>query len=112
MSFGRRIKALGVGNETEYINLIFNDFLSTKDIQLETTALYIPQRNGRYERERYVIVESVRSIQYFKELPVFLWAETVNTGVYILKRTLTTQGPDSTVYQLWFRVSALLSFGS
>lgn len=114
--FGHQVKALRVDNGTEYINLCFNDFLHKKGIQLETTAPYTPQQNGRSERDMRTIVESARSMIYSKEVPLYLWAEAVNTAVYVLNRTPTSQAPNSTPYELWTGKSLYLNhlriFGS
>lgn len=114
--FSHKVKALRVDNGTEYINLHFGDFLNKKGIQLETAAPYTPQQNGRSERDMRTIVESARSMIYSRELPLYLWAEAVNTAVYILNRTPTTQAPNSTPHELWTGKSASLNhlkiFGS
>ncbi|GBM93466.1 Retrovirus-related Pol polyprotein from transposon TNT 1-94 [Araneus ventricosus] len=109
-------KHLRVDNGTEYISLHFNDFLNKKGIQLETTAPYTPQQNGRSERDMRTIVESARSMMYSKELPLYVWSQAVNTAIYILNRTPTSQAPDSTPHELWTGKSTSLNhlriFGS
>ncbi|GBL79926.1 Retrovirus-related Pol polyprotein from transposon TNT 1-94 [Araneus ventricosus] len=114
--FSHKIKALRVDNGTEYINLHFSDFLNKKDIQLETTAPYTPQQNERSERGMRTTVGIARSITYSKELPLYLWAEAVNTAIYILNRTPASQAPDSTLHELWTGKSTSLNhlriFGS
>ena len=47
------------------------------------------------------IVESARAMIYNKNLPLFLWAEAVNTAVSILNNTPTSQAPISTPHELW-----------
>ncbi|GFX87753.1 retrovirus-related Pol polyprotein from transposon TNT 1-94 [Trichonephila clavipes] len=61
-----------------------------------------PQRNGAAERENRTIVESARSIIYATNLPLKLWAEAVNTSVYVLNRTRPTTVKDKSPYELWF----------
>lgn len=61
--FDHLIKALGVDNETEYINMYFND---KKGIQLKTMAPYTPQHTGKSERDRRTIVKSARSMIILK----------------------------------------------
>lgn len=39
---------------------------------------------------------------YTRDLPKHLWAEAVNTVVYILNRTPTTQTPNSTPFEMWY----------
>ncbi|GFY46300.1 retrovirus-related Pol polyprotein from transposon TNT 1-94 [Trichonephila inaurata madagascariensis] len=55
---------------------------------------YTPQQNGAAECENRTIVESARSIIYATNLPLKLWAETVNMFVYVLNRTGPTSVKD------------------
>uniref|UniRef100_A0A1Y1MYL6 Retrovirus-related Pol polyprotein from transposon TNT 1-94 n=1 Tax=Photinus pyralis TaxID=7054 RepID=A0A1Y1MYL6_PHOPY len=99
--FGHSIKALHVDNGSEYINSNFKDFLQKNGIEIERTAPYNPQQNGKAEREMRTIVESARSMLYEKDLPVEFWGDAVNTAVYILNRTPNSQTCGKTPYQLW-----------
>ncbi|GFT48403.1 integrase catalytic domain-containing protein [Trichonephila clavipes] len=63
---------------------------------------YTPQQNGAAERENRTIVECARSIIYAANLPLKLWAEAVNTSVYVLNRTGPTSVKDKSPYELWF----------
>jgi len=92
---------LHINNGGEYCNEDFRTYLSQCGIILETTAPSTPEQNGRAEREMRTIVESARSMLYAKDVPLYLWAEAVNTAVYILNRTATSQAPNSTPYELW-----------
>lgn len=51
-----------------------------------------------------------------KSLPRFLWAEAVNTAVFLLNRTATSQVPNATPYEIWHGIKPDLShvrvFGS
>ena len=96
-----KVKFLHVDNGTEYINQEVKKYLSDHGIQLETTAPYTPEQNGRAERDMRTIVESARSMIHAKQVPLTLWAEAVNTAVYLLNRTTSTQSPNSTPYELW-----------
>ena len=40
-------------------------------------------------------------MQYSKGLPKKLWAEAVNTAVYLLNRTLVAKDRTATPYELW-----------
>ncbi|GFX97551.1 retrovirus-related Pol polyprotein from transposon TNT 1-94 [Trichonephila clavipes] len=63
---------------------------------------YTPQQNGVAGRENRTIVECARSIIYYANLPLKLWAEAVNTSVYVLNRTGPTSVKDKSPYELWF----------
>ena len=96
--FGNSIKTLHVDNGGEYCNEDFR--VSQREITLETTAPSTPEQNARAEHDMRTIVESARSMLYAKDIPLYLWAEAVNTAVYILNRTATSQAPNSTPYEL------------
>lgn len=99
--FGRTVKIFHTDNGTEFCNFEFQEYLLRQGIQHETTAPYTPEQNGRVERENRTVVESARSMLYTKDLPKCLWAEAVNTAVYILNTTPTTQIPNSTPFEIW-----------
>lgn len=99
--FSTSPKVLHVDNGKEYINNEFKEYLSKMGIQLETTAPYTPEQNGRAERDMRTIVECARSMLYTKDIPTKLWAEAINTAIYILNRTPTSQTPSSTPYEVW-----------
>lgn len=99
--FGRSIKILRMDNGKEYINSEMIRYLTKAGIQLETTAPYTPQQNGRSERDNRTLVESARSMLHAKNLPVKLWAEAINTGAYVLNRTPTTRTKGTTPYEIW-----------
>lgn len=114
--FGRGIKYLHVDNGKEYCNREFEEFLSREGIELETTAPYTPEQNGRAERDNRTIVESARSMIHGAGVSTKLWAEAVNTAVYILNRTPSSQTPNSTPFEMWTNkkpdLSHLKVFGS
>jgi len=87
--YNRSIQILHTDNGTEYVNSEFKEYLSKHDITAERTAPYSPQQNSRAERDMRTIVESARAMLYNADLPMELWAEAVNTAVYILNRTPT-----------------------
>jgi len=99
--FGQMIKILRSDNGTEFNNAVFQEFLKRHGIQHETTAPYTPEQNARLERENRTVVESARSMLYTKDLPKSLWAEAINTAVYVLNRTPTTQILNSTPFEIW-----------
>uniref|UniRef100_A0A1Y1NHZ0 Retrovirus-related Pol polyprotein from transposon TNT 1-94 n=1 Tax=Photinus pyralis TaxID=7054 RepID=A0A1Y1NHZ0_PHOPY len=99
--FGHRVKVLHVDNGTEYVNHCFKDFLMKMGIEMERTAPYNPEQNGKAERDMRTIVESARSMLYAKDLPTELWGEAVNTAVYILNRTQNHQTVGTSPYELW-----------
>ncbi|GBM62788.1 Retrovirus-related Pol polyprotein from transposon TNT 1-94 [Araneus ventricosus] len=77
---------------------------------------YTPEQNGAAERENRTIVEAARSILHHKGFPLKLWAEAVNTAVYVLNRTGPTREKEKTPIELWsgssFNVGYLRVFGT
>lgn len=98
--FGHSIKILRVDNGKEFINSAMMDFMISHGILLETTAPYTPQQNGRSERDNRTIMESARTMLHASGLPLRLWAEAVNTAVYSLNRTSSSQVKD-TPSEIW-----------
>lgn len=99
--FQRNVKTLRVDNGREYCNERTMRYLREKGINMETTAPYTPEQNGRAERDNRSLVESARTMLHAKSLPVKLWAEAVNTACYILNRTPTTSNRGMTPYEAW-----------
>lgn len=78
---------------------------------------YTPEQNGLCERNNRSIVEKARCLLYEAQFEKFLWAEAVNTAVYIKNRS-PTSGLDknTTPYEIWTgrkpNLSHLRIFGS
>lgn len=113
--FREEIKILRTDNGTEYTNGIVANFLKERGIKLMTSAPYTPEQNGRAEREMRTIVECARTMLLTRNLQKSLWAEAVNTAVYVLNRTLGSRSDTATPFELWSNkkpdVSHLRQFG-
>lgn len=68
---------------------------------MENTAPYTPEQNGKAERENRTIMESARTMIGHKNLSKALWAEAVNTAVYVLNRTPRSKNPKQTLFEIW-----------
>ncbi|GBN79837.1 Retrovirus-related Pol polyprotein from transposon TNT 1-94 [Araneus ventricosus] len=90
--------------------------LQSCGINIRYSMPYTPEQNGAEERENRTIVEAARSILHHKGLPLKLWAEAVNTAVYVLNRTGPTREKEKTPIELWsassFNVRYLKDFGT
>ncbi|UYV83987.1 hypothetical protein LAZ67_X000796 [Cordylochernes scorpioides] len=69
----------------------------------ELTAPYTPEQNGIAERDNRTIVESARCLLHGRKMPLELWAEAVNTAVYLLNRCTTKVLGNSTPYEIWYK---------
>lgn len=105
---GYEISVLRSDNGTEYTNNDVNNILKASGVQHQKTVPYSPEENGSAEREMRTIVEAARTILHAKNLPLKLWAEAVNTAVYVLNRTGTSTVPGKTPYELWFNKRAVV----
>lgn len=97
--FGKTMQTLKSDHGGEYCNGPMEKYLKEKGITMENSAPYTPQQNGKAERDNRTIMEYARSILYASKLPPYLWAEAVNTAVYLANRT--TSHKDCTPYELW-----------
>lgn len=71
----------------EYTNYNVKALLENSGIQHQTSTPYTPQQNGSAERVLRTIVEAARTLISSKNLSKNLWAEAINTVVYVLNRT-------------------------
>ncbi|UYV67549.1 hypothetical protein LAZ67_5001172 [Cordylochernes scorpioides] len=103
---GNKIKRFRTDNGTEFLNKNFSDYLKSLGIVHELTALYTPEQNGISERDNRTIVESARCLLHGRKMPLELWAEAVNTAVYLLNRCTTKVLGNSTPYEIWYKRKA------
>lgn len=109
--YGIKIKKIRSDNGKEYEPNKLVQFLSKEGIHHEKTVPYTPQQNGAAERENRTIVEAARTMLYAKGLCKQLWAEAINTAVYVLNRTGTSTEKDKTPFELWQKKSIFKVFG-
>ncbi|CAL8090833.1 unnamed protein product [Prunus armeniaca] len=84
-----KLKKLRSDRGGEYNLVEFDRFCADIGIERPLTTPYTPQQNGVAERKNRTIVEMAKCLLLEKKIPLELWAETVNTSVYILNRCLT-----------------------
>ena len=98
---GACIKTLRTDGGGEYTSIEFKDFCEKERIKHEFTPLYTPQHNGTAERRNRTIMNMVRSMLKYKELPMALWSEAAATAVYILNRCPTSRFDGITPEEAW-----------
>ena len=64
-------------------------FLQKSGIHHQLTVTYTPQQNGVSERKNRSVMNMSRCLLFEKEMPKQLWAEAVNTAVYLQNRLPT-----------------------
>ena len=100
--FGRTMQTFRSDNGTEFCNTRMREYMKTRGITFETTAPYMPEQNGKSERDNRTIVEAARTMLQAKRMPAYLWAEAVATAVYILNRTGNSRSKEGcTPYEQW-----------
>lgn len=98
---GCKIKSLRSDNGREYINSNFDLYLEKEGITRQLTVPHTPQQNGVAERANRTLVEMARSMMVYANVKPTLWAEALNTAVYIRNRCPTKQLENKTPYEEW-----------
>lgn len=96
------VKVFRSDNGLEYANSEVESILSKRGIRHHRSVPYTPEQNGSAEREMRTLVEAGRTMIHAAGLSLSLWAEAVNTAVYVLNRTGTSSIVGKTPYELWF----------
>lgn len=91
-------------NGSEYKNENLTTWLQDRGINHGFSAPYTPQQNGLIEREIRTVLDSARTMLLKANLTQQLWAEAVSTAVYLLNRVPTRNNPETTPYELWFKL--------
>lgn len=98
---GNKIKRIRSDNAKEYVSKEFNQFLEAKGIKREFSIEYTPEQNGVAERMNRTIVEMARCMLIQSKSPTSLWAEAVNTAVYLRNRCPSKATGNKTPSELW-----------
>ena len=96
----RSIKTLRSDRGGEYLNGEFLDYLKENGIVSQWTPPYTPQLNGVSERRNRTLLDMVRSMMSYADLPVFLWGYALETSAYLLNKVPSKSVPQ-TPYEIW-----------
>src|SRR6185503_815241 len=100
---GKTIKAFRSDNGGEYISNELMAWFNSKGILHEFTPPYSPESNGVAERINRSIGENLRAM--LEDLPTYdkrLWAEAVQTWVYLKNRQPHKAVKDQTPYEAFY----------
>ena len=86
----KKLKCLKSDNGGDYCSHEFEDNCSTNGIHRQKIVPRTPQENGVAERMNRTIMERARSMRLNARLPLHMWAEVVNTIVYLINRGPST----------------------
>ena len=78
-----RVKALRTDNGIEFKNSILDHFCAEKGIMRQYSSAHTPQQNGVAERRNRTLKDTARTMLCDSKLPVFFWAEVINTAYYV-----------------------------
>lgn len=98
---GCKIKSMRTDNGGEFVNAEFNSYLEKEGIRRQLTVPHTPQQNGVAERGNRTLVEMARSMMVHAGVRQSLWAEAINTAVYIRNRCPTRKLQNMTPYEVW-----------
>ncbi|KAA0058340.1 gag/pol protein [Cucumis melo var. makuwa] len=97
---GKTINILRSDRGGEYMDLQFQDYLIEHGIQSQLVAPNTPQQNGVSERRNRTLLDMVRSMMSFAQLPYSFWRYALETAIYILNN-VPSKSVSETPYELW-----------
>ena len=83
-----KVKALRTDNGTKFKNAILDHFCADRGILRRYSAVQTPQQNGVAERGNRTLIDAARTILCDSKLPIFLWAEKINTSCHVHNHVL------------------------
>lgn len=97
---GKCIKTLRSDRDGEYLLGDFRDYLTAKGITSQLSAPGMPQQNGVAERRNRTLMDMVRSMMSYSDLPISFWGHALETAAYILNLVSSKSVP-TTPTKLW-----------
>ena len=94
------VRAIRSDNGTELRNALLNDFCVDKGISRQYSAPRTSKQNGVVERKNRTLIEVARTMLSELKLPMYFWAEAVNTTCYTQNRTLINKDLTKTSYEI------------
>jgi len=96
----KTIKVLRTDRGGEYTSGILNDFCKENGIIHHYTMPYTPHQNGVAERRNRTLMDMVRSMMAYSDLPLLFWGEALHTAVYLLNHS-PSKAIAVSPYELW-----------
>lgn len=97
----KRVKIIRSDNGLEFKNQGMTVLCAKEGIIQEFSAPYTPEQNGLIERANRTIGETARTMLQASELSLSLWAEAVNTAVYLRNRMTNSVNKEKTPFELF-----------
>ncbi|MDM1575528.1 integrase catalytic domain-containing protein, partial [Escherichia coli] len=105
----KSLKVLRSDRGGEYLSGEFRDYLKEHGIVSQWTPSGTPQLNEVSERRNRTLLDMVRSLMSFTDLPVFLWGHSLLTAIYLLNRVPSKTVP-TMPYEMWHGKKSSLSY--
>ena len=96
----KSIKTLRSDQRGEYLSTKFIEFLKENDITSQLTPPGTPQFNGVSERQNRTLLDMVRSMMSYTDLPISLWGYALQMASYILNR-VPSKSVSTIPYEIW-----------
>lgn len=100
--FHANIKIIRTDNDTEFFNHQFSHFLSSLEIQHQSSCPYTPQQNARVERKHKHLLEMTRSLRFQSGLLAKYWGECLLTATHLINLLPTPVLQFKSPYELLF----------
>jgi transposase InsO family protein len=84
----RNINILRSYNGGEYTSKYFANFCKDVGIKRDLTMPYNPRQNGVEERKNRTIMEAVKTMIHYQDLPMHLWAEATKNNSICTKQII------------------------
>lgn len=85
-------------------------FLVRRMVLRDTPQLLTPQQNGVAERKNKTILNMMRSLLSWRNVPETFWTEAVKWVVYLLNRSPTFAVKDATPEEVWCEVKPSVKY--
>nr|GFB60056.1 retrovirus-related Pol polyprotein from transposon TNT 1-94 [Tanacetum cinerariifolium] len=85
---------------TEFLNKTLNSFFKEEGIEHQTLTARTPEQNGVVKRRNRTLVEAARTMLLASQLPLFFWAEAIETTCYTQNRSIIIPTHDKTPYHI------------
>ena len=97
---GKRIKTLRYDRGGEYFLGKFREYLLEQGITSQLSVPSMPQQNGVAKRRNRTLLDMVRSIMSYSNLPVSFWGHVLETTAFILNLVPSKSIPTIPI-ELW-----------
>ena len=96
----KTIKTIRLDRGGDYMDLRYQDYMIEHGITSQLSTPGIPQQNSVSERRHRTLLDIVRFMMSFAQLPDSFWGYAVETATYILNM-VPSKSVSETPYELW-----------